>query len=507
MRAWRAARWNAIRHEAATTRGFSTSPFRTRHQNIADLLQNGSEGEAVSVQGWVRSLRKQKKVAFVAVGDGSTTTNLQATMPPDQATHLSYGTAVRLSGDWRASPGRGQSHELATSGVEILGENDAEASPLQPKYQTPEFLRTIPHLRARTPQNALMLRLRSQLIAALTNFFSTADFVQCHTPIITSSDCEGAGEVFTVSSNESKASEQSTKDTIEDTVEHFFRAPKYLTVSAQLHLEALAQSVDKVWTLSPTFRAEKSDTPRHLSEFYMLEAEMCFTRSLDEVMDLVENMLRSSVGALKRTRMFEELQRSRSTPTGEAAPEKQNLVTAEALHERWNGMIASSWPRITYEEAIARLQEAHSSAKATFEHSPSYEAGLQAEHERWLATAIGHGKPVFVTHYPRPQKPFYMPPSSPGAQTVACFDLLVPDLCELVGGSLREHRLADLRATMEAKDVKGEGLEWYQDLRRFGSVPHGGFGLGFDRLLCYLGGVGNVRDVVAFPRWYGRCEC
>ena len=506
MRAWRAARWNAIRFEAAGRRPFSTSRQRLESLSIADLLEHGPATEHVTVQGWVRSVRKQKKVAFVTVGDGSTVSNLQATMPPDQAANLSHGTAVRLSGEWKESPGRGQSHELVDTSVEVLGENDAEGNPLQPKYQTPEFLRTIPHLRTRIPQNALQLRLRSQLIAALTNWFCDEDFVQCHTPIITSSDCEGAGEVFTVSSNEGHEANQSSNKTDEDDIEHFFRTPKYLTVSAQLHLEALAQSVNKVWTLSPTFRAEKSDTPRHLSEFYMLEAEMCFTKSLDEVMDLVENMLRSAVFVMKHERVYEELLKAKTLPL-EGASDKQNMVTAETLEKRWDGLTSPSWPRITYHEAIQHLQSAQTSGKIIFDHNPTFSSGLQSEHERYLATTLGQGKPVFVTHYPSAQKPFYMPPSSPGADTVACFDLLVPDLCELVGGSLREHRLGDLQAAMEAKGVKGEGLEWYQDLRRFGSVPHGGFGLGFDRLLCYLGGVANVRDVVAFPRWYGRCEC
>ena len=506
MRAWRAARWQAIRLEARGRRGFSTSQPRRRHQSIADILENGSKDETVTVQGWLRSVRKQKQVAFVTVGDESTVDHLQATLRPEQALSLSRGAAVRMTGLWTASPGRGQSNELTETTVEVLGENDAESNPLQPKYQTLEFLRTIPHLRARIPQNALMLRLRSQLIAALTNFFNSNDFVQCHTPIVTSSDCEGAGEVFTVSSNEAKDSEQSTNDAGEEKVEHFFRTPKYLTVSAQLHLEALASAVDKVWTLSPTFRAEKSDTPRHLSEFYMLEAEMCFTLELEEVMDLVENMLRSAVAAVKKHRMYDELIKTKSIVFDDEADHRKT-VSAETLDQRWSGIIAPDWPRIQYNRAISILQEDRASGKAKFVHEPTYMSGLQAEHERYLAATVGQGKPVFVTHYPRTDKPFYMPQVSPNAETAACFDLLVPDLCELVGGSLREHNLEKLQAAMESKGVKGEGLEWYQDLRRYGSVPHGGFGLGFDRLLGYLGGVANVRDVVAFPRWYGRCEC
>ena len=507
MRAWRAGRWSAVRLEAISRRGISGSRTHCQRQSVADYLHQNANIEDASVQGWVRSVRKQKRIAFAVVSDGSTIDSLQAVLKPEHAAHLSTGTAVRMTGDWRASQGSKQSHELQVSSLEVLGENDAEGNPLQPKYQSQEFLRTIPHLRARLPANALLLRLRSQLIASLTNFFAEQDFVQCHTPIITSSDCEGAGEVFTVSSNESKDSTQASKPGKDGQAEHFFRSPKYLTVSGQLHLEALSQAVDKVWTLSPTFRAEKSDTPRHLSEFYMLEAEMCFTQSLDDILDLVENMLRSSVTALKSSRTYNELLKLRHASSNGEQGAEDKLVSAEIIQQRWSGITAPSWPRITYEDALGTLQTAQDKGTANFEHPPTWDTGLQAEHERYLATHIGQGSPVFVTHYPRAQKPFYMSPSPSGADTAACFDLLVPDLCELAGGSLREHNLTSLQSTMREKGVKGEGLEWYQDLRRYGSVPHGGFGLGFDRLVGYLGGVGSIRDVVAFPRWAARCEC
>ena len=425
---------------------------------------------------------------------------------------LSHGTAVKLTGDWKASAGSKQSHELQVARVEVLGENDAERNPLQPKYQTPEYLRMIPHLRPRIATNALLLRLRSQLIASITNFFNQEGFVQAHTPIITSSDCEGAGEVFTVSSNAAKDSDQKMKPEHEAQVEHFFRTPKYLTVSAQLHLEALAQAVSKVWTLSPTFRAEQSDTPRHLSEFYMLEAEICFIDRLDEVMDLVENMLRSAVVSLRNSRVFDELLKTKQNTAHGGQEVSDGVVSADDVRHRWDGMTAENWPRITYAKAIETLKQAQRES-TPFGFAPIYENGLQAEHERYIASTIGKGTPVFVTNYPRAQKPFYMPLSTAtcnnkeSGDTVACFDLLVPDLCELVGGSLREHRSQELLNAMQVKHVARSNLEWYQDLRKYGSAPHGGFGLGFDRLLCYLAGVGNVRDVVAFPRWYERCDC
>ena len=412
---------------------------------------------------------------------------------------LSYGTAVRLTGNWTASQGSGQSHELQVSSVEVLGANDAEANPLQPKYQTPEYLRTIPHLRTRTVNNALLLHLRSQLITSLTNFFNQEGFVQTHTPIVTSSDCEGAGEVFKLAATETIFSGNEHHD------QHFFEEPKYLTVSAQLHLEALSQAVSKVWTLSPTFRAEESDTSRHLSEFYMLEAEVCFTNNLDEVMDLVENMLRFATTSLWGSRVLGELLTLREI-------NDDKFVSAETVKARWEGMKYTEWPRISYTDAILRLGQAVETG-VHFDFPPSYDEGLHSEHERYLAAEIGKGKPIFVTDYPRVQKPFYMPPSAfkssgkESIETVACFDLLVPDLAELAGGSLREHRLEELQQAMRDKGVSGEDLGWYEDLRRYGSVPHGGFGLGFDRLLCYLTGVSSVRDVVAFPRWHKKCDC
>lgn len=434
---------------------------------------------------------------------------------------------MTLTGAWSPSPGGKQDRELHVSHIDVLGENHAESNPVQPKYQTPEFLRTVPHLRPRIPSNALLLRLRSHVISTLTQYFDDQDFVQTHTPIITSSDCEGAGEVFTISSNPSRESHPKTEgeNTSQQShpktegerasqVEPFFRTPKYLTVSAQLHLEALAHAVDRVWTLSPTFRAEKSDTPRHLSEFYMLEAEVCFVRDMKQIMDLVEGMLRHVASHLVVSRVGQELLAARRQSSSDDDQRKlDDTLTAETIQQRWLGMQSPDWPRITYSEAIERLQAAVASGSVTFDFAPTIADGMQAEHERWLAASVGRGSPVFVTDYPMAQKPFYMSPStstldSQGTDdTVACFDLLVPDLCELAGGSMREYRAPELLRAMEAKGVVGNHLEWYQDLRKYGSVPHGGFGLGFDRLLCYLSGVGSVRDVVAFPRWYGRCDC
>lgn len=509
MRAWRPASCgtrsllSTVSRHPFTCSRVQLSTGKTR--SVAELLQKDEDVKHIVVDGWVRSVRKQKRIAFAALGDGSTVDSLQAVLCPDQATELSHGTAVRLEGEWRRSQGSKQSYELQASEVSIQGDNDAETNPLQPKFQTAEYLRTIPHLRPRVPANALLLRLRSQVIAAITRFFNEEEFVQTHTPIITSSDCEGAGEVFTVSSNASKDSEQRFKLENEAQVEHFFRQPKYLTVSAQLHLEALAQAVSKVWTLSPTFRAEKSDTSRHLSEFYMLEAEQCFVDDMSDVIDLVERMLRAVALDLKLSKVGAELLQVRRSASEEVDEEGNTAIGADELQRRWDGMAVANWRRMTYASAIEELKD--------LGFDVLYGDSLAAEHERALASLDDNRIPVFVTDYPSEQKPFYMVPSratrnSQGTpNTVACFDLLVPDLCELVGGSMREYRSNELLTAMQNKGVAGNNLEWYQDLRKYGSVPHGGFGLGFDRLLCYLAGVSSIREVVAFPRWYGRCDC
>lgn len=377
----------------------------------------------------------------------------------------------------------------------------------------------MPHLRPRLPLNALLLRLRSLVTAKVTSYFASHHFVQCHPPIITSSDCEGAGEVFTVAPEAPPNLDQMPKDQTKEHEDSFFGTPKYLTVSSQLHLEALAQSVDRVWTLSPTFRAEKSDTARHLSEFYMLEAELAFVKDEDAVMDVVEDMLRAVATELQSSDVGRELLEARTRDQNSDS----TSVSPSTLAQRWQGLIDGPWPRITYHTAIKYLKDAVAQGETVFDFDPGHEDGLQTEHERYLAESVGRGGPLFVTDYPRNIKPFYMAPSKGlGSErqpesTVACFDLLVPELCELVGGSMREHRLPELLKSMEEHGLRvpteenvesSDGtLQWYVDLRRYGSVPHGGFGLGFDRLLCYLSGVTNIRDVVSFPRWYKRCDC
>ncbi|OAX85146.1 asparagine-tRNA ligase [Emergomyces africanus] len=519
---------------------------------------DGSSGSLdnrqIRVQGFVRSVRKQKRFAFAEISDGSTIKSVQAILTPGQAAELSTGSAVDISGIWQpCPPGKEQSHELQATEVKITGDADPETYPIQKKYHSPDFLRQIPHLRIRTPFNSLLSRFRSECIFQLGQVFRSRpdrNFVQVQPPLITSSDCEGAGDVFTVApGNKVEGMEP----------EEFFRSPKYLTVSTQLHLEAYVAELGNVWTLSPTFRAEKSDTPRHLSEFYMLEAEMNFVESLDSLVDTVESLIRDLTKRLYMTPVAEEIFIAKRT--GESGQEES---VYQGLRQRWLGIIESEkWPRITYTDAINLLQKAADSKAVKFNFFPAWDEGLQLEHEKFIVDEVGKGSPVFVTHYPKKVKPFYMAPSRAAEQyspntlpteasshdpvrtgeTVACFDLLMPEISEVVGGSIREHRLPNLiqnmrehglikkvhdtdldedSASSSSHSMKESGapmypylqpnehlgsIQWYADLRRWGSAPHGGFGLGFDRYLGYLAGVSSLRDVVPFPRYFGRAEC
>ncbi|RDK44645.1 asparaginyl-tRNA synthetase Slm5 [Aspergillus phoenicis ATCC 13157] len=514
-----------------------------RCAQVLEQSQKGSslEDQEIQLNGFIRSVRKQKRFAFAEISDGSTVKPLQAILNPSQAAELSTGTAVEISGVWKACPpGKEQTHELQATSVNIVGKTDPETYPIQKKYHSPEFLRQIPHLRIRTPFNSLLSRFRSECLYQLGNVFRHAPnggFVQVHPPLITSSDCEGAGETFTVLPREAVGTTPADGD-------HFFRAPKYLTVSSQLHLEAYAAELGNVWTMSPMFRAEKSDTPRHLSEFYMLEAEANFMDNLDTLTDLVEYLLRDLTRRLYDTPIGQEILTTKRP--GESNSEELATATDPAdLRQRWQDMIdGPKWRRMTYTEAIELLQDAVAKDSATFEYPPTWEGGLQLEHEKYIVDVLNHGHPVFVTDYPKPIKPFYMAPSHASAatthgETVACFDLLLPEVSEVAGGSLREHRLPEIIQNMRQhgliKNLAASGdstdpatptsqqaeelyphllpgedlghLQWYADLRRWGTAPHGGFGLGFDRFLGYLAGVSSVRDIVAFPRYFGRADC
>jgi asparaginyl-tRNA synthetase len=381
----------------------------------------------------------------------------------------------------------------------------------------------------RTPFQSLLVRTRSQMIQSVIKHFNEAEggpIVQVHPPLITSSDCEGAGEVFTIAPKTSVPATAETSPQSPNPGELYFREPKYLTVSSQLHLEAYSAELGDVWTLSPTFRAEESDTPRHLSEFYMLEAEYRGLDTLEHLLSRAQKLIQAVALDLQQHRTGQELLDYYADPK-----RKGEESDAPDLRDRW-ARLSGTWEVLSYSEVMAGLQEAHAASSNLFRYPPEWDKGLQLEHERWAVEHLSRGKPLFVTDYPKAIKPFYMRPSASQAEqrdkaTVACFDLLLPfGFCEVVGGSLREHGLEQLIRNMRAKGLlkkttmqteplypflePGESLgslEWYADLRRFGSSPHGGFGMGFDRLLAYLTGVSNVRDVVAFPRTWGRADC
>ncbi|KAI9064391.1 asparaginyl-tRNA synthetase [Trametes sanguinea] len=474
---------------------------------IRQLLASppASSAPAIQVNGWVKSIRKQKKVAFAVISDGSSEPGLQAVFTDvSLAKRLTNGASVRLRGTLKDSPGAGQAKELQVSEAEVLGECDPEVYPMQKKALTVEYLRDHCHLRARTREIGAMLRLRDSAASAMHDYFHTNGFIHVHTPIITSNDCEGAGETFRIAPSSdlpsstpfstSSTSTSSSSNAPQPTPSDYFNHPAYLTVSSQLHLEAVAAAISRVYTLSPCFRAERSQTSRHLAEFWMLEAEWAFTSSVDDICSVVEGALRHLLRAHAASPELEALWRARAAEGGAADKRAELLALADA---------PQPWARMTYTAAVDLLKAHHARTHA-FVFAPEWGKGLQSEHERWLAEEHVRG-PVFVTDYPASLKPFYMRANadSQGA-TVACFDLLVPGVGELVGGSLREERLELLEAAIERHGLDKADYAWYLDLRRYGGAPHGGFGLGFERLISWMSGIESVRECVAMPRWAGR---
>ncbi|WOO76735.1 putative asparagine--tRNA ligase, mitochondrial [Vanrija pseudolonga] len=459
-----------------------------------------------TVNGWVRSVRAHKNVAFAEVDDGSGD-SVQAVLKGRTAEGITLGSSVRLSGTLSPSRGRGQALELQVSDARVLGPSDPDAYPIQKKALPAPLLREHAHMRFRTTQTAGVMRVRDALARDWHDWFEDHEFVHVHTPILTSSDCEGAGEVFTLS--------QSLPGP-EGSPAPFFPRPTNLAVSGQLHLEAPTHALGRTYTLSPAFRAEPSMTSRHLAEFYMLEAEVAFVDTLDGLLDVAEAAFRGVLSRLlaydsrRATRARADLAKIAQTLAAEQG-EGESGGEGEAAGPLDHLLAAATTPfaRITYTDAVALLADEH--AVVPFEHAPTWGDGLSSEHEKWLAGTHFNG-PVFVTDYPAALKPFYMLPSGPEAAaaahgpTVACFDLLFPGIGEMAGGSMREHNLDALRARMAASGLSEHEYDWYLDLRRFGSVPHGGWGMGWERWVCWVTGVGNVRDVVAFPRWAGSCR-
>jgi asparaginyl-tRNA synthetase len=440
---------------------------------VRELLARGEPGMATEVAGWLRTARHGKEVSFLDLSDGSCLAGLQVVAGPElpnfesEVRQLGTGAAVRVSGELVESPAKGQRVELRASRVEPVGDV-APDYPLQKKRHSFEFLRTIAHLRPRTNTLGAVLRVRNVAARAIHDFFQERGFVWLHTPVLTAADAEGAGEMFEV------------KDS-----EEFFGRTARLTVSGQLQAEIGALALTRVYTFGPTFRAENSNTSRHLAEFWMVEPEMAFCE-LEGNVALAEEFLRFVLGrvldqAADDMRFFDQ------------RIEKGVVETLEHV-------VASSFERMTYTEAVEILER----AGRNFEYPVRWGADLQSEHERYL-TEEHVKRPVVVTDYPAAIKAFYMYGNDDG-KTVRAMDVLVPRIGEIVGGAQREHRHDVLEARMQGLGMEVEPLRWYLDLRRFGSVPHAGFGLGFERLVQFATGMANIRDVIPFPRVPGYVE-
>ena len=440
------------------------------------------------MQGWVRTRRDAKDFSFIELNDGSCLRNLQIIAKNLLANYaevqrLTTGASIIVEGELVASQGKGQSWEVVAEKIDIVGLAD-DSYPLQKKGHTPEFLREIAHLRPRSNLFGCVFRVRSRLAFAIHKFFQERGFVYVHTPIITSSDCEGAGELFRVTAIDAKNPPR-TKNGEIDYTKDFFARQTYLTVSGQLEVEAFALSLSKVYTFGPTFRAENSNTSRHANEFWMIEPEMAFC-DLNGNMDLAEEIVKYLIVDLR-----------------ENCPEELGLFAKfvdKELLARLDFVVERAFQRVSYIEAIELLKK----SGERFEFPVEYGLNLQSEHERWLTER--HFKcPVTVFNYPKEIKPFYMRLNDDN-KTVTAMDLLVPGIGEIVGGSQREERLEVLETNMRRHKMDPADYKWYLDLRRYGTVPHSGFGLGFERMLMFLTGVSNIRDVIPFARTPGSAE-
>ena len=445
------------------------------------LASENPQGDLV-VKGWVRTKRRSKGFSFVEINDGSCLHNLQAIIDDqvqgaDSLDDIHTGAAVSLYGHLVDSPGKGQRWELQVRQVAIIGGVDPEAYPLQKKRHSDEFLRTLPQIRARTNKYGALYRIRSELAWAIHDFFHKRGFYYVHSPIITGSDCEGAGELFRVTSLDLDALPPGKDRDAQD----FFGQKAYLTVSGQLTAEVMASALGDVYTFGPTFRAENSNTPRHAAEFWMVEPEMAFA-DLTENIDLAENLI---------TFCIRHIRQECASDLGLFA-----RFVDTSLEKNLDLVLEHPFVRLPYAQAVSILQTA--GAKRQFEYDPVYGTDLQTEHERYLVEE--HFQcPVVVYDYPQSIKPFYMRVNS-DQETVAAMDVLLPRIGELIGGSQREERLDVLSSRMEDMGLDLEEYRWYLDLRRFGTVPHSGFGMGFERLLMFLTGVHNIRGVLPCPR-------
>lgn len=457
---------------------------------VKDLYRNTKNyiNKEVQVSGWVRTVRDSKNFGFIELNDGSFYSNVQIVFDDTlknftDICKLTISSSIIVTGIVVETENAKQPFEIKASNVNIYNLSDSDY-PLQKKRHTFEYLRTVAHLRPRTNTFNAVFRVRSILSYAIHKFFQERGFVYVHTPLITSSDCEGAGEMFTVSTLDFNNIPK-TEDGKVDYSKDFFGKNSHLTVSGQLDVENYAFAFRNVYTFGPTFRAENSNTVKHAAEFWMIEPEICFA-DLNDDMNLAEDMVKYIISYVL-----------------ENAPEEMQFfdkLIAPGLLDRLNHVINSDFGRITYTDAIKELEKVNDK----FEYKVHWGSDIQTEHERYLSEVI-FGKPVFVTDYPKDIKAFYMK-QNPDGKTVAAADLLVPGIGELIGGSQREEDIEKLRARMKELNLNEEDYWWYLDLRRFGSSEHSGFGLGFERMMMYLTGMQNIRDVIPFPRTPKNCE-
>ena len=471
--------------------------FNTRSK-VKELLKMEPGSQEVTVMGWVRSFRNNQ---FIALNDGSTNSNLQIVVElgvfgEDLLKKITPGASLKATGQLVASLGKGQAVEVKARAIEILGECDPEKYPLQLKNRPSlEFLRENAHLRFRTQTFGAVFRIRHALAFAIHQFYNERGFVYLHTPVITASDAEGAGEMFKVTTlpfDNPPRREDGSIDFRED----FFGRATNLTVSGQLEGELGAMAFSEIYTFGPTFRAENSNTARHLAEFWMIEPEMAFY-DLEDNMNLAESFIRYLIGYVMDNNR-EDLEFLAARLAEEEKQKPQAERSELGLIEKLQFVLGNQFERITYTQAIDILLQSPAYKKKKFQYEVKWGIDLQSEHERYLVEKH-FKKPVIVTGYPREIKAFYMRQNDDG-KTVAAMDILVPGIGEIVGGSQREERLDKLEARMKEMHIPVEEMWWYLDTRRFGSVPHAGFGLGFERMMLFITGMTNIRDVIAFPR-------
>jgi asparaginyl-tRNA synthetase len=457
--------------------------------------------------GWVRTKRSNKNVSFIALNDGSIITNYQVVADPNVISEeilkkCSTGACLKITGKVEASQGAGQQSELIASQIEVLGESDPEKYPLQPKKHSLEFLREIAHLRMRTNTFGAVFRVRHALAYAVHTYFHTKGFFYIHTPIITASDAEGAGETFKVTTLDLLHTPKTAEGKI-DYSQDFFERETNLTVSGQLEGELAAMALAEIYTFGPTFRAENSNTTRHLAEFWMIEPEMAFYDAEDN-QNLAEDFLKYVIRYA-----LEHCAEDLAFLDQRAAEEEQSKPTEQraemGLLDKLKFVVENDFVRLTYTEAIDILRNSNHNKKKKFSYLiEEWGTDLQSEHERYLVEKH-FKKPVILTDYPKGIKAFYMRQNEDG-KTVAAMDILFPGIGEIVGGSQREERLDKLTQRMQEMHIPTEELSWYLDTRRFGATPHAGFGLGFERMVLFVTGMGNIRDVIAFPRTPGNAE-